>query len=448
MNLQQRRNAKLTIRDDLNFLSTVQDFIENTALTFGLGQNEALALTLAGEEIFNYLCTSVKPMAEIEISCYEGGYYAALNFNLPIQNFALRAFNLTATINIDDDKSLDEMGLVIASRMVDHLQISQSDSGRLQLSLRKEKKYPKAAENNRTASTPLTEEFSIVTPDAEELKFFISESRHCTAPDLLPQEFCYPGKIVDMVNAGDYRAAIVRDAGGRIGGGIIWFWSSSKMVECNGPYILAEDASPAISQNLRQSMAEALLEHCLNAIAKSSAVGLLNRSPGSDLPRHHFESLGSALEFHNTTAPTEIEALFRQMQEDPGAIAWAHPDLEPFLRREYQRLTLPREIRLISDSGESPADFSVLASEFDRSRQKVTLQPLWAGNDMEKSIADHLALFANEELNNIFFVVDLGKSWQAASFPGLSKNGFTPRLLLPYGGKGDLLLLQKIGASS
>ncbi len=447
MNKQPRRQARLHVRDDLAFLPTVQTFIENTTLTFGLGQTEALALTLAGEEIFNYLCTSVKPKTEIEINCYEGGYYAALNFTLPIHNFAMRAFNLTATINVDDEKSLDEMGLIIASRMVDYLEISQSDSGHLQLSLRKEKSYPKAPEHDRTPTPPLTEKFSIGTPDAEELKFFISNSRHYTTPDLLPQEFYYPGKIVDMVNAGDYRAAIVRDASGRIGGGIIWYWSSSKMVECYGPYILADDTT-AIPPKLRQTMAKALLEHCLNAIAKSPATGLLNRYPSPDLPRHHFESLGTVLEHHNTTLPTEIPALFRQMQEDPGTIAWAHPDLEPFLHSEYQRLTLPREIRLTRDSGETTADFSVLASEFDRSRQKVTLRPLWAGNDMKKNIADHLTLFAAEELENIFFVMDLGRSWQAAFFPALSQNGFTPRLLLPYGGKGDLLVLQNTGAPS
>lgn len=440
---QPRRQARLTIVDDLAFLPTVQTFIESTALAFGLGQTEALALTLAGEEIFNYLCTHVKPGAEVEISGYEGGYYAALNFILPIRNLAMRSFNLTATINIDDENSLDEMGLLLASRMVDQLQINQNNNGRLQLLLRKEKSYPKTAITDRAPFTPPTDNFSTVTPDAEELKFFISESHHYTSPELLPLEFYYPGKIVDMVKAGDYRAAIVRDSAGRIGGGIIWYWSSTKMVECYGPFILADDTTPSISPELHQTMAEALLEHCLNAIARSPAVGLLNRSPNPNLPQHHFETLGTVLEYHNTTPPTETPALFRQMQEDPGAIAWIDPDFEPFLRSEYQRLTLPRKIRLTSDSGETRAEFSVLATEFDRARQKVTLRPLWAGNDMVKNIADHLTLFTREGLANIFFIIDLGQSWQATFTPALRENGFSPRLLLPHGGKGDLLILQK-----
>ncbi len=445
MNHEPRRQARLCIKDELAFLPTLQTFIEKTSLAFGLAQTEALALTLAGEEIFNYLCKSVKPGAEIKISCYEGGYYAALDFSMPLKNFSLRAFNLTTTINIDDEASLDEMGLIIASRMVDHLKIGQSDSGLLQLSLRKEKNYPQSETKNRTATTSFSETFSIVTPDSEELKFFVNESKHFIAPELIPPEFYYPGKIVDIVKAGDYRAAIARDPAGRIGGGILWYWSSNKMVECYGPFILADDSTPKTSPKLRRHIAESLFEHCLNMIAKSPAVGLLNRTPSPDLPRYHFESLGTVSEHHNNQTPIEIPALFRQMQEDPGAVAWAHPDLEPFLRNEYQRLTLPREIRLTSDSGETTADFSVLATEFDRSRQKVTLRPLWAGNDTKNNIADHLTLFAEENLENIFFVIDLGKSWHSAFFPALAKNGFTPRFILPYGGKGDLLLLQKNG---
>ncbi|MEA3332971.1 MAG: hypothetical protein U9Q58_05185 [Pseudomonadota bacterium] len=173
MNNNPQKQARLTIEDDLAFLPTIQTFIEKTALAFGLGQTEALALTLAGEEIFNYLCTQVKPEAEIEISCYEGGYYAALNFSLPLRNLAMRTFNLTATINIEDENSLDEMGLLLASRMVDQLRISQNDSGRLQLLLRKEKSYPKITTTDQTPTTPLTDKFSFERGTSEFFNFSV-----------------------------------------------------------------------------------------------------------------------------------------------------------------------------------------------------------------------------------------------------------------------------------
>ena len=73
----------------------------------------------------------------------------------------------------------------------------------------------------------------------------------------------------------------------------------------------------------------------------------------------------------------------------------------------------------------------------------ITLYPLWTGRDMEKNIADHLSLCRSESFINIFFVLDLGRSSNSAFVPALLKNGFTPRLLLPYGGRGDLLILQE-----
>ena len=441
--MNQHRHAKIYLKDDLIFLPTIQAFIEKTTLAFGLGQSEALALTLAGEEIFTYLCTNIKPAAEIEINCYEGGYYAALQFSLPVQSMAMRAFNLTSTININDETSLDEMGLLIASRMVDQLQISQSDNRHLKLWLRKDKSYPRIDQENQISGTPPTDNLAVVTPDTEELKFFIRACHHYVDAPLLPQEFHYPGKIVDMIKTGDYRAAIIRDPAGHIGGGILWYWSSGKVVECHGPFILARDKASSLSPETRRNMAESLLEHCLNAIARTPAVGLLNRTPGFDLPRHHFEVLGTTLEYHGPAPATEIPALFRQVQEDPGSIAWVHPEIAAFTRKEFQRLSLPREIRLSSNSGEAKDDFSVLTTKSDRPRQMITLYPLWDGNDLKKNVAEHLSLCRKEEFTNIFFVLDLGDSNNTAFVPALLENGFTPRLMLPYAGKGDLLILQE-----
>ncbi len=444
MKQQPIREVKLCLKTDLAFLPTVQNFIEKTALAFGLGQSEALALTLAGEEIFNYLCGNIKLAATMQINCHEGSYYTALDFSLPIKNLAMQAFNMTATINIEDEDSLNEMGLLIASRMVDHMEINHDESGNLLLMLRKDKSYPKITIPEYPTHIPATENFTIVIPDPEELKFFITESHLYTPTTLLPHDFYYPGKIIDMVNAGAFKAAIIRDPAGNIGGGIIWHWYSPKMVECFGPFMLADETS-TINIEQRQTSAQTLIEHCLNEIARSPAVGLLNLTPGPDLPQHHFEALGKVFEYHNNAATTEISALFRLLQEDPGTVTWAHTEFESFLRREYQRLTLPREIRLTSNTGESQADFSVLTVDTDsnQARKKVTLHPLWVGADMEKNIADHLALFTREGIDNIYFTIDLGQSWQTAFAPALSKNGFVPQLILPYGGRGDLLILQK-----
>ena len=441
--------AKLNLNTDPAFLPTVQSFIEKTVLAFGLEAKGRLALMLAGEEIFYYLCHNLKLDVEIQINCRKGSCYSAVDFILPLKNLALQAFNLTATIDVDDEESLNEMGLLIASRMVDHMQISHNENGNLQLSLRKDKEYPKITAGGHPLRTPAAAPFSIVTPDTEELKFFVTASHLYTPSAFLPHDFYYPGKIVDMVNAGELHAAIIRDAAGAIGGGIVWRWYSAKMIECCGPFILA-DQTAALTPEQRRTAARDLLEYCLNKIARSPAVGLISLTPGPDLPQNHFEALGTVFEYRNNAPATEIKALFRLLQEDPGTIAWAHPEIEDFLRDEYRRLTLPREIRLSdSSTGESQTDFSVLTVDTDsnQSRKKVTLQPLWAGADLEKNIADHIALFNREKIANIYCTIDLGQSWQAAFTPILHKKGFQPRLILPYGGQGDLLIFQKTAAA-
>jgi hypothetical protein len=117
--------------------------------------------------------------------------------------------------------------------------------------------------------------------------------------------------------------------------------------------------------------------------------------------------------------------------------------LTPFLQAEYRRLVLPREIRQVQAAGEARASHSVLASELDRANRRVTLRPIWSGTDAERNVKDHVQLFEKEGLENVFFIMDVGRSWQAQFAPAALACGFAPRLVLPYGGKGDLVVFQK-----
>jgi len=72
----------------------------------------------------------------------------------------------------------------------------------------------------------------------------------------------------------------------------------------------------------------------------------------------------------------------------------------------------------------------------------VSLLPMRPGKDMEENLRNHLRLLWNEGWRNIFFEMDLAKSWQVEFTPALFKNNFHPCLLLPYAGEGDLVLFQ------
>ena len=225
------------------------------------------------------------------------------------------------------------------------------------------------------------------------------------------------------------------DAEGRLGGGIFWHWESRKTVECFGPYLFGQEpGSP---------MAEALLEACIARDCENRGRGGSSAPfPTPDLPRQHFEVLGTLTLLTRKDEVSPLTAHFRQMQEDLGTVSWCHPELEPFLRSEYGRLALPREIHLVQDQGETKNPHSVLSADFDRSRSLVTLLPYPPRQRRSREPHRHLKLFEKEPLRNVLFVMDLGVKWQAEFTPALSRNGFTPKMVIPYGGEGDLVVFQ------
>lgn len=425
--------VSLSVATDSVFLPLATSFVENASVGLGLGRSEALALTLSTEEIFSYLCQMATPDQMVEILCSGGGYYVRADFHFSVEDFNMRAFNLTSTVSVDDEASLEEMGLLIASRLVERFQVSKKRGGGVQLTLIKEKKYPASDEETVPAARQLTE-FSVQEPNSEEVKLLALLVSRYYQDRIVPNFFQYPGKFVDMIESGECRAALAQSPDGHVGGGIAWHWMGLKTVECFGPYMF--------NQNPDSPIPEALLESCLGAIAKTNAVALINRYPTDDLPREHFEPLGSLTIFTQEDSPTSHTACFRQMQEDPGTSVWSHPDMEDFLRGEYSRLVLPREIRLVRDLGETKTRFSVLTAEFDRSQKMVTLRPIHQGMDAGENLAGHLKLLSRESLLNVFFEMDLAEPWHTEFTPALLKQGFTPRLVLPYAGKSDVVLFQ------
>ena len=428
-----KRTVSMTVPADVGFLTLTTSFVEQAGLGLGLGQGEALALTLATEELFSYLCGQASPDRQVNVHCRSGGYYVRAEFDFPVEDFNMKAFNLTARVSFEDEASLMEMGLLIAARSVDRFQVIE-ESGGLKLILIKEKAYPEA-DGEPLPPAPQLETFSIRPPNPEELKVFVRQVACHYPAHLMPNAFRYPGKVVDMVDGGDYRSALAVGPGGEIGGGILWHWIGTKTVECFGPYLFEQPAESA--------MPESLLDACLGAIARTPVVGLISRLPTEHLPASYFEPLGTVIvPQQQGREAIDLEARFRQMQEDPGSTAWCHPDLEAFLRGEYQRLILPRDLRLVTDQGESKHPDSVLSADVNRSRGVVTLRAIRTGRDAEENLVNHLRLFQGETGLSLFFEMDVALPWQADFTPALLAHGFVPRMVLPYAGTGDLVLFQ------
>jgi hypothetical protein len=116
--------------------------------------------------------------------------------------------------------------------------------------------------------------------------------------------------------------------------------------------------------------------------------------------------------------------------------------MKDYLEEEYGRLFLARDIHLVQHLGDTKKGESIFGAEMHRERSEVIFRPLWPGDDFSKNLNRHLDLCRKESLNNIFFILDLGVHWHAFLAPSLIKEGFVPKMIIPFAGQADLVLLQ------
>lgn len=427
--------VQLTLTTELIFLPVATSFVEKTCLALGLGAREALSLTLATEEIFAYLCRWVAPGKDLRIGFRSCGHYVEEDIVFEARGFNMRAFNITFSPDLEEHEGAEETGLLIASRMVDRFSFFQ-EGGELRLMLTKERAYPEGSDAGIPEARPL-DRFSIRPPEPDEVKIFVELARRHYPPPFVPANFAQPGKVTDMTACGDYWMAIAVDENGHLGGGIVWNWEGQRLVEFHGPYLFR--------QRPESGMAQALVDTCLAAVARTSAIGLINRYPTPELDRAYFETLGSLSFGAADSTGLAATAVYRHLEEDPGLAVWAHDAIVPFLESEYRRLVFAREIMPVRDAGESTSPHAILSADFDRHAGRVTFHPVWMGTDVTETLAAHVSAVQKEGTGTILFEMDLGQSWHCHFTEALLANGFGPRLVLPYAGRGDLVVFQHQG---
>jgi anti-sigma regulatory factor (Ser/Thr protein kinase) len=428
--------TSLTIPLSSEFLRLATSFAEESALALGLRRAEAMKLTLACEEIYSRLCQVARKSDTLAIEAAGCGYYVKLRFLFKADDFNFHAFNITSTVSSEDGDSLEEMGLLIASRSVEEFLIEKDDNRGFSLTLVKENGYPDASGMAVPDVKPL-ENFRIVVPDAEGIKLFVRLVSMHYPSSLFPQPFQFPGKVVDMVASGEYGAMTAVDDQGQTGGGVFWRRGRSRAVELFGPFVFNQPEPSRIAGEL--------VEACMGSVAKIDAIGLISRSPTPEFPQQYFELLGTfdTAGFSGEVASRSV--FYHNFHEDPGGRVWSHPDLEPFLASEYRRLFLAREIRATTPDGERRSRYSVFSPRFDRANRRVTLRAVWDGADAEANLERHLNVLQEENIKGIFFEIDLAFGWQARLSGILLAHGFIPRFVIPFGGEADLVVLQHGG---
>jgi hypothetical protein len=114
--------------------------------------------------------------------------------------------------------------------------------------------------------------------------------------------------------------------------------------------------------------------------------------------------------------------------------------MEEFLRKEYRRHFLAREIVPVRSEGERQNPHSVFGTTFLPNQDLVILTPLWDGADARENLKRHIDVLRTEGIENIMLTTDLGHGWQARLYPVIEESGFEASLLMPYRGEADVVL--------
>jgi len=409
------QNTELSLPLQAAFLPIATSCVEQSVQAFGMGRAEAMHLTLAVEEVYSFLAARTAADQRLKLLCRNGGYYAEVVCRFPQHALPVGAFNITSTVSSDDEQSLDEMGLLLAARTVDQLGIS-SETGEMKIRFVKNKRYPSVQEQLPDLASPGN--FQEVEPETELLKQF---SCRVTAKygNQAPSFFTFPGKVADMVACGEYGAVLLADGKGNVGAGMLWR-RGQKLVEAFGPYAFYDQTHMSILA----------VEACLRKMARTSAVCMVVQEPTADMPPGYFERLAQ-----------EGSVLYRQLEEDNGTTAYAHPQFADFLQDCYQQLYLPRAVHPVEHQGESLSPCSAFAAQMNRPVGRVTLTAIWVGKDAAPVLLEHVRALKQEGFTEIQFHLDTGVAEQAMLSPALSAAGFVTRWVLPWGGRGDILVL-------
>ena len=378
----------MTVPAEEAFASVAAQAVQGAGEAFGMPGPIGLALALASEEIIAFAARCGNKRHPVSLICRDGRYRMVVELSIAAADFEPRFFNLPRQVSIDNEDDVKELGLLLTARAVDSFSLSVEGG-----------------------------ELPVTTDHLARLCRIIS----CISGT--PSFLLQPGRVIDMVEIGELAGCVAERSDGSIAGGILWASDGDRVTEVHGPY-LEPGANAA---------AEPLVEACLMALARSTTVGVICRNAGMDFPEHLFEPLGSN--------PNE-RVLYRELQEDMGALIWVDPGIEPFLAETYHRLGYARQMTRFVDNGQRIPSHSVIAVETLGDQGVAVLRPCLPGADVTNNVTSHRDHLAKAGLRWLMFEVDLGVGWQLSFVHGLLGSGFEPAYIIPNGGRGDLLMLR------
>ena len=447
----------LSIPPRIEHLHLVQAAVEKTGVIAGLSKTKTLNTALAVEEIFCYLCSEASRDERIDLIIDFHGYYMHAGFQFSIDEDNYTGLNLickgrqaqpTGPIQLNllsFDDSVDTMeedfpdlagiGLLLASRSVDRMWLEKKTEDRLEISLIQEKEYPeKSSELLKVVSFSLPYSVS-ATPSAVELRKAAALTTSKYHKAMYPGSLSQPGKLADAVINKQMGACVALDTQHNPAGLMCWHRYNVQSIAFYGPYVFSDDDQEKIAHQLADRFLELLAP-------RNDVMCVFSLRTTPELPEELFIRLGGVHLAGPSHGIVLRPAYFSYMPAENPAEVWAHPELTDYLKNEYGRLGLVRNIHYSREEDEGNPVNSVISAEIDREQGEVILRPLWGGDDVSDNVIDHVETLKRENIPNVFFHMDLAHSYQAHFTPALIENGFSPKLIIPYAGDLDILVFQ------
>ncbi len=424
------RSISLRLFADSSLIPLVQGAIEQAASVFGMSHQRVLKLVMAGEEIISYLAQTAHG-GEVQITITHGGWCVIVDFSFEAAPSDLWIINLAAQKKANSGQEVEHLGLLLASRMMDRFTV-RLKGRKVHLELRLDYEYlvlqPKLV-RPKMLRGPLT---IVDNPEPALIKEACAAVVNQYPPYLVHTAFFTPGKTVDMVAGGYLDMIVAVDEQGQLAGMLSWRAPSQNSISFSGPYIFAEG----------DDVARKLEMHLLKRVGRGNAESLFSDLATAQLVSENFESLGQIEFLQEDEQSIQMAVWFRLLRDDAGGAVWAHHDIVEFLEQKYSDLCLMRTIRQVDAAGEALPERSVFSTRLRPELKEATFVPMVVGVDVSESIARQVAALREDDYRNIFFHIDLASGWQAAMGGALLENGFVPRILLPKGGKSDVVVFQ------
>ncbi len=419
----------------LKLLPVLQTLVEKGCDLFGMHRQQALKLAMAGEEVFAHVC-SVQTRGLITVTLTPRATGATLSLHFSRSNIDLSGMNLSASpaILMDENaENLDNLGLLLASRMVDGFSLSQ-EKDTISVTLQQDSDYPTKGAVAKKAAGQARGDICIASAsDSATIIDSCQRARALYPLRFIPDDFDTPGKIADQIMFDEFFAARAVDTTGATCGILYWKILSEKCVGFYGPYIFVEPSAHT---------ARLLMEKMLSQITGTPARSLLGILATDDLPQEFMEHRVQITYRNPSKEKTSQSLWYRRLGNDETSFVCSHPEMIPFLETAYKDLRLSRDIHQVSSLGEKQHTHSVLSVSLEKNLNKAMLTPMIDGMDMEENIHAHLQNLRQEGIHNIFFHLEMALAWQAHIARILLQSDFKPVCVLPHAGSSDILVFQ------